>query len=374
LKYRAQEVGRLSMQFLHHGLPMPTRKAIVVQSPRKAPDPAKPLSTDALKHKLLAALANPNVASKHWIIRQYDHEVQGGTVIKPLVGPMQIGPSDAAVVRPKPGSRRGIALGCGLAPGIEDPYEMALASIDEAIRNVVAVGADPDRTAILDNFCWPSVDDPRTLGTLVRACEACRDAALAYGIPFISGKDSLHNQFTNRETGQVLRIPRTLLVSAIGVIEDVGRCVTMDLKSRTGGVVLIESRDPSDPAALGKTHRAVARAIRAAKVAACHDISDGGLAAAAAEMCIASGMGMICRQEFWETDAVFAETPGRYLLELADGLQSDSIRGEFESTTLVSDFAIVQQLPKLTITDPRQRILEIELDELTSAWRKTLDW
>jgi phosphoribosylformylglycinamidine synthase subunit PurSL len=98
---------------------------------------------------------------------------------------------------------------------------MAIASIDEAIRNVVAVGADPDRIAILDNFCWPSVDDEQTMGTLVRACEACRDAALAYRIPFISGKDSLHNQFTNQETGQVMRIPNTLLISAIGVIEDV---------------------------------------------------------------------------------------------------------------------------------------------------------
>ena len=101
-----------------------------------------------------------------------------------------------------------------MAPHIEDPYEMAIASIDEAIRNVVAVGAQLDKIAILDNFCWPSVDDEMTMGTLVAACEACRDAALAHGIPFISGKDSLHNQFTNQETGEVLRIPSTLLISA----------------------------------------------------------------------------------------------------------------------------------------------------------------
>ena len=151
---------------------------------------------------LLRLLAHPNVASKHWIIRQYDHEVQGGSVVKPLVGPLQIGPSDAAVIRPKLSSRRGVAIGCGLAPQVTDPYEMALAAIDEAIRNVVAVGADPDQVAILDNFCWPSVDDELTMGTLVRACEACRDAALAYRIPFISGKDSLHNQFTDTETGR----------------------------------------------------------------------------------------------------------------------------------------------------------------------------
>src|SRR5262249_37414617 len=150
-----------------------------------------------------------------WIIRQYDHEVQGGSVIKPLTGPKQVGPSDAAVIRPKLNSTKGVALACGLAPQIEDPYQMTIAAIDEAIRNVVAVGADPSKVAILDNFCWPSVDDEKTMGTLVAACEACRDAALAYGIPFISGKDSLHNQFTNQETGQVIRIPRTLLISAI---------------------------------------------------------------------------------------------------------------------------------------------------------------
>src|SRR5439155_22177950 len=179
-----------------------------------------------------------------------------------LIGPQQIGPSDAAVVRPKLDSFRGVALGCGLAPHIEDPYEMAIASIDEAIRNIVAVGADPAKIAILDNFCWPSVDDEITMGTLVAACEACRDAALAYGIPFISGKDSLHNQFTNTETGQVIRIPNTLLISAIGVIDDVRKCVTMDLKNRTARVCLIAPVDDKLQTLAG-THRAMAKQIAA---------------------------------------------------------------------------------------------------------------
>src|SRR5665213_1255393 len=284
LFYRGHEVGRISMEFLHHGIPMPTRKA-VVEAPR--PQGARPsavgpsnsaatsipvapsnsvaptvstapsnsvapiLSTalppsSSIKRKLLSLLASPNIASKHWIIRQYDHEVQGGSVIKPLTGPLQIGPSDAAVIRPKLGGYRGVVIGCGLTPHIEDPYDMALAAIDEAVRNVVAVGADPRRVAILDNFCWPSVDDERTMGALVRACEACRDAALAYGIPFISGKDSLHNQFTDSETGRVIRIPNTLLISAIGVIDDVRTCVTMDLKNDRGILYLVSARQ-SDP-------------------------------------------------------------------------------------------------------------------------------
>src|SRR4051795_7008860 len=123
---------------------------------------------------------------------------------------------------------------------------MTIAAIDEAIRNVVAVGADPAKIAILDNFCWPSVDDEETMGTLVAACEACYDASKAYGIPFISGKDSLHNQFTNAETGQVLRIPNTLLISAIGVIDDVSKCVTMDLKERPGRVLMVAAKNAGD--------------------------------------------------------------------------------------------------------------------------------
>jgi len=374
LRYRGIEVGRLSMEFLHQGIPMPTRTATVIQrdSPAVA-DQSVPLAPSIFKQRLLAALAHPNIASKHWIVRQYDHEVQGGSVVKPLTGPLQIGPSDAAVIRPKLSSHRGVALGCGLCPGIEDPYDMAIASIDEAVRNVVAVGADPDRIAILDNFCWPSVDDQATMGTLVRACEACRDAALGYRIPFVSGKDSLNNQFIDQQTGQVLRIPRTLLVSALGVIDDVRRCLTMDLKSHSARVALIEPERRADPAALGKVHRAVAKLIRDGKIAACHDVSDGGVAVAAAEMCIASGAGLIVGQELLDPTA-FTETCGRYLVELAQGLQSGDLAADLRGAARISDFGLVQHLRQLTITNAQQRLVEIGLEELTSAWRGTLDW
>jgi len=369
LRYAGQEVGRLSMDFLHHGIPMPTRKAVVVEAPRRQPAPPAAISPESFKQKLLGLLSHPNIASKHWIIRQYDHEVQGGSVIKPLVGPMQVGPSDAAVLRPKLGSRRGVVLGCGLCPQIEDPYEMAMASIDEAIRNVVAVGADPDRVAILDNFCWPSVDDELTMGTLVRACQACHDAAIGYGIPFISGKDSLHNQFTNHETGQILRIPRTLLISAIGVIEDARKCITMDFKSAGSHVALIEARDPGDPAALGRLHRAMAKLIGAGRVAACHDASDGGIAVAAAEMCIASGLGLVVSEPLLGTDAAFAESNGRFLVELPRGINGEAIERELDGTAGVSVFGIVQTTKAVKIAGR-----EIGLDELTAAWRGTLDW
>ena len=322
LNYRGTEVGRIAMEFLHNGIPMPRRRAVVVDEPAANDQLAAAqvnVASPALGDKLLAVLAHPNVASKHWVVRQYDHEVQGGSVVKPFVGPDQRGPSDAAVVRPKLDSLKGVAIGAGMVPHVKDPYAMAIASIDEAIRNVVSVGADPAKVAILDNFCWPSVDDEVTMGHLVRTCEACRDAALAYGIPFISGKDSLHNQFTNSETGQVLRIPNTLLISAIAVIDDVRKCVTMDLKRPDSSIFLLSPAAGSGPAdlkALPPVHRALADAIRAGMVASVHDISDGGALAAAAEMCIGSGLGMAVAVRSAGDPELLAERPGRYLVEV----------------------------------------------------------
>src|SRR5262249_54017789 len=147
-----------------------------------------------------------------------------------LVGGRDDGPSDAGVVMPVLGSWTGLAVGCGINPryGDLDPYAMAAAVIDEAVRNVVAVGAEPARVALLDNFCWGNTARPGVLGSLVRAAEACRDVALAYGMPFISGKDSLNNEYHSGDRHLV--IPPTLLISALGRVPDVRRCVTMDLK------------------------------------------------------------------------------------------------------------------------------------------------
>ena len=369
LKYGQKEVGRLSMDFLHHGIPMPRRSAVVTEAaasagsaPSTGAAPAK-----GIKDELLAKLAHPNIASKHWIIRQYDHEVQGGSAIKPLVGPLQIGPSDASVLRPKLGSHRGVVIGCGMTPQIQDPYEMAIASIDEAIRNVVAVGADPSRLAILDNFCWPSVDDPTTMGTLVRACEACRDAALAFGVPFISGKDSLHNQFTDTENNRVIRIPNTLLISAIGVIEDVRKCVTMDLK-RAGNVMLClyQHDRAGDLSRMMGVHRAVSVAITRGLVQSCHDCSDGGLAVAAAEMCIASGLGMSLQQPGW---GWFEEKTGTYLLEvLPDQVDAVAALARQQGCGFIR-CGQVSDKPVLELAGQT-----VQVEEMTQAWRGTLDW
>ena len=239
------------MHFLHDGRPPVVRQATWragsvsdrrwIQSLNPSPVAYAPGSPDLRSltlparpkdhtETLLKILSSPNVCSKEWIIRQYDHEVQGGSVVKPLVGVHDDGPGDAAVVAPVLGSWTGFAVGCGINPryGDLDPYAMAAAAVDEAVRNVVAVGADPARIALLDNFCWGDTDRPEVLGSLVRAAEACRDVALAYGIPFISGKDSLKNEY--HAAGRNIVIPPTLLISALGIVPDVRRCVTMDLK------------------------------------------------------------------------------------------------------------------------------------------------
>jgi phosphoribosylformylglycinamidine synthase subunit PurSL len=403
LRYENNEVGRMAMHFLHNGIPMPRRKAVTVSRDtgvQPVPTALHGRKADATGNSLLQLLAHPNIASKHWIIRQYDHEVQGGSVIKPLTGPLQIGPSDAAVIRPKLHSYRGIAVACGLAPDIDDPYEMALASIDEAIGNAVSVGADPEKIAILDNFCWPSVDDEITMGSLVRACEACRDAALAYRIPFISGKDSLHNQFTNQETGEVIRIPNTLLISAIGVIKDVRRCVTMNLKHPGNHVYLIQPRavsprveDPRLSSTRAATqlvaearqtdaartldnraavHAAVAKAIRQKHILACHDISDGGLLVAAAEMCIASGIGLTIDGHDLDDD-LFGRRIASYLVELAGPSQPDELaRRLFDSADVRYVGAVGGETLKLRRNGKQEPLATIE--HLTDTWRGTLDW
>jgi phosphoribosylformylglycinamidine (FGAM) synthase-like enzyme/phosphoribosylformylglycinamidine (FGAM) synthase PurS component len=403
LNYNGAEVGRMGMAFLHDGIPMPTRKAVVLRrdtglrpvpavadgngtlaapSKRATHGPeARVTGAHDFRDRLLKTLAHPNIASKHWIIRQYDHEVQGGSVVKPLVGPRQVGPSDAAVVRPKLGSDRGVAIGCGLTPSVLDPYDMAIAAIDEAVRNVVCVGADYNRLALLDNFCWPSVDDELTMGTLVRACEACRDAARAFGIPFISGKDSLHNQFTDTETGNVIRIPPTLLISAIGIVPDVRRCVTMDFKSRGRPVCLVVTRRARDLASLAATHQKMAEWIAAGHVAACHDVSDGGYAVTLAEMAIASGIGVTLDPDLFAGRDPFAELPGQYVIQVAD-IDPDfegKLAEHFGNGVDVVRLGWTQHAPELMLFNSRfresgEKVEMIPIDKLAAAWRGTLDW
>jgi phosphoribosylformylglycinamidine synthase len=310
LRYQGQQVGELDMDFLHDGVPKYRRQAVWRQP--KLSEPNLP-EKDNYNDDLLRILSSCNVASKEWVIRQYDHEVQGGSVVKPLVGVANDGPGDAAVVQPKLDSPRGLAISCGMNPlyGDLDPYWMALAGIDEAVRNLICVGGRVDRIALLDNFCWADCDRPEILGTLVRAAQACYDGALAFQAPFISGKDSLHNEFVC-EDGTVIRIPPTLLISAMSLVDDIDKCVTMDLK-KPGNLLFVVGRTNNE---MGGSHyykihgelganvprldldlapriaQRLAAAIAEGLVTSCHDCSEGGLAVALAEMAFAGGLGL----------------------------------------------------------------------------------
>jgi phosphoribosylformylglycinamidine synthase II len=350
LKYHGSQVGELSMEFLHEGRPPVVRDA-VWQSPSVTPE--RPgVATPGLTYSstLHAILGSLNVCSKEWIIRQYDHEVQAGSVVKPLVGVANDGPSDAAVVQPDLGSRRGLVISCGMNPryGDYDPYWMAAAAIDEAVRNCIAVGADPDRIAILDNFCWGNTERPETLGSLVRAALACHDVAIAYGTPFVSGKDSLNNEFTYEQSpgvatpgrSRTISIPPSLLITALGQVNDITRCVTMDLKEPGNSLYqvgvtkgwfggthydLVTGQSHDGPALVDlaraiATFRQVNQAIDQGLVRSCHDLSEGGLAVALAEMAFAGGLGVdafLAPFGKLEDDIVlFSETPSRFVIEV----------------------------------------------------------
>jgi phosphoribosylformylglycinamidine synthase len=229
-------IGELDMRFLHKGTPRPIRRARF-DAPRLV-DPGVPRA-DQPARRLLELLGSPNLCSRQWIVRQYDHEVQGNSAIKSLVGVNADGPGNAAVIQPLPGSRRGLTIACGANPayGSSDPYAMALCAIDEALRNAVAVGGDPTQASILDNFSWGNCDKPDRLGALVLAARGCYDGALAYGTPFISGKDSLNNEY--RVGGETLAIPPTLLISALAPVPDIARAQTMDLKRAGNRLYLV---------------------------------------------------------------------------------------------------------------------------------------
>ena len=399
LYYKGNLVGDMDMHFIHEGLPKPVRKALWEDPTYPAVRIPPPANLGPVLHQLLAT---PTIASKHWIIRQYDHEVQGGTVIKPLVGPQQNGPGDATVIMPVSDSRRGAALAVGCQPRFGDlnPYQMALNSMDEAIRNIVCVGGNPDRIALLDNFCWPKCTDRIHLGALVRACQACYDGAMAYRTPFISGKDSLSNEFIT-EDGTRICIPYTLLISAVGLVDDVSKCITMDAKRSGHRLVLVgQTRRelggshylmlqnhlgrhvPSvDLSQAPIIHRSVAKAISLGLVRSAHDLSEGGLAVAVAEMLFAGGLGakvdlsQVPSSDDAREDHVlmFSESPSRYLLEVPEThvLKLKDVLGNIP----MADIGELISAPTLNIKSIHaSALIDESVDSLRNSWLKPLDW
>lgn len=402
LRYGDTFVGDISMHFLHDGIPQ--RHLAAVWKPPVFSDP-NPASLDAGR-ALLGLLALPTIRSKEDVIRRYDHEVQGGTAVKPLVGDKASGPGDAAVIVPGDiqggsGVEQAAALSNGLCPayGEIDPYAMAWAAVDEALRNLVAVGADPDRVSILDNFSWGNAALPDRLGALVRCAQGCYDAAIAYGAPFISGKDSLNNEYLGKD-GQRHAIPGTLVISGLGIVPDVTRTVTMDLKE-SGNVLYVVGRTRDE---LGGSHyhlltgavggivpqpvsdsldtmRKLHRAIQAGVVRACHDLSEGGLAVALAEMCIAGGLDATFYADSITPDLdpytqlpsiLFAESSGRFIVEVRSAdtpVFEELLSGSFVSRIGVVGDSAGPFICRMNSEQASPTVFNISLADLEKSWR-----
>lgn len=392
VRFAGREVLNLENTFLHQGIP---RRHLQAELPEKTSEATVKndwtIDSSRFGHILLDLLRHPNIASKEAIIRVYDHEVQGGTAVKPLTGVMNDGPSDAAVIKPM-GTKgmTGIVLSNGASPeyGKFDPYHMAVAALDEAVRNAVAVGADPARIAVLDNFCWGDPLRKETLGALVEAARGCHDAALHYGTPFISGKDSLNNEYLGAD-GRRHAIPHTLLISAIGIIHDATKAVTSDLKEPGSLLYLVGQHQK----AFGGSHfslvaggafsgqvpgishqapgvyRALQRAIEKSLVRSCHDLSEGGLAVTVAEMCIGGRLGARLSLEDSEVLALlFGETNGCLVCEVReqDGPQFESLFAGLP----IQQIGAVQPETLVVQSAKNEELFSLDVTALVAAWTR----
>lgn len=385
----------MDLEFLHDGLP-----PRVLEASYDAPDLEEPdlPAEDDHRQALLDVLSDFGVCSKEWIIRQYDHEVQAASAGKPLCGVKEDGPADAAVLAPKLDSSRGVVLSNGLNPRYSkiDPASMSECALDEAMRNSVATGGDPDYTVVLDNYCWGNTRDPQCLGELVRATEALCDLATHYRTPFVSGKDSLHNEFNTGD--KTIRIPGCILVTAMSVIPDVRKTMTSDLKRAGSKLVLVGvTKDELGGSVYYKTKGVlgknaprvqkeaardvlygVHRAIDAGCALAAHDLSEGGVMAAAAEMAIGGKLGahldistMPVAGELNATQRLFSESQSRLLLEVPPDRISD-----LQRVLGTVPFAVIGEVSAdtaLRFTDGPTTLAELSVSDAEAAWKRPLD-
>ncbi len=394
------KVCDLDMEFLHEGVPDSARKAVWNPPKIKA---MKKNTPGNLTKSLLSILSDLNICSKEWIIRQYDHEVQGMSVLKPLAGVDNDGPQDAAVIKPLADSKKGIVVSCGINSRYSDidPYWMAASCIDEALRQIVSVGGDLKQTAVLDNFSWGNTTKPEVLGQLVRACLACRDASLAYSIPFISGKDSLNNEYSIGK--KTIAIPPTLLISAMAVINNVEKVISSDVKL-AGNLIYCVGQTNDEMAGSSyyvqkgwkslnvpkvdfkanlKLYNKFSAAAKAGLIRSSHDCSDGGLGACLAEMAFSGGLGMqinlrklknkINKAVLSDDVLLFSESNGRFAVEIEKNKKND-----FEKMLKGMPFSCIGQ-----VTDNKnfqvfglsgKTVISASLDKLKQAWQKPLNW
>lgn len=403
--YEGRPVCRMDMTFLHEGNPKLHLKARW-NPPRHLEPPAAELGARDLNADALGLLGTLNICSKETWVRQYDHEVQGQSVVKPFMGKENDGPSDAAVLKPLPDRPEGLVVSHGIVPRYSDidAYHMAAAAVDEAVRNAVAVGGEPGRLAALDNFCWPdpveseeTPDGQYKMAQLVRANKALYDICTAYGLPLISGKDSMKNDYGKGATK--ISVPPTLMVTVIGPTADATKTATIDFKA-AGDLVYVLGTTREELGAseyfglLGATGNTVPKVDFAANLAlyrklhaaigaglprSVHDCSDGGLWVALAESAIGGRLGFdldaaLAPQDAGVSDAalLFGESQGRFVVSVAPDKAA-----AFEAALAGSAFARLGSVtagPALVLRRGDRTLVSTTVDAAFAAWRKPLDF
>jgi len=397
--YDGALIGTLDMAFLHDGVPTMNLKAVWTP-PQVTPDIE--VIEDDWTTALKRVLGTYNVCSKESFVRMYDHEVLAQSVLKQFQGIANDGPGDAAVIRPVAGSDRGVAVACGIYPKYSDldTYSMMACAIDEAVRNLVCVGGSIGTIAGLDNFCWPdpiqsvkTPDGEYKLAQLVRCCEALYQTCVDYDIPLISGKDSMKNDYKIGD--RKISIPPTVLFTAVSLLEDVRRSVSMDTK-RPGDLVYVLGDTKCElggsefaityghtggtpPTVDTATNRALynrlSAAIASKLVASCHDCSDGGLAVALAETAFAGGLGMdidLTGLDLTAAAALFSESQGRFVTTIAPGDQA-----AFETAlknSSIRRIGTVTDSTQFKVTAPQGATISADIADLKKAWQEPLQW
>jgi len=402
--YGKRTVAYIDMDFLHDGTPRMQLAAAWKRPEIARTEPAMPAGGHgALLRRMLSRL---NICSKEYVVRQYDHEVKGGSAVKPLCGVRRDGPSDAGVLRPDLSRPEGVALSHGICPRYSDidAYWMMAAAIDEAVRGAVAVGADPDRLAGVDNFCWcDPVESEKTpdgrykLAQLVRANKALAHFCRAFLTPCVSGKDSMKNDYSGG--GVKISIPPTVLFSVMGFVPDVSLVVTSDFKN-AGDIVYVLGATRAELGAseladeLGFTSPDVPQveavsarrrylslhaAMRQGLVAACHDCSDGGLAVALAEMAIGGRLGAALDLDaapgaagLTDLELLYSESPSRLAVAVSPQHQA-AFEALFAGQPL-GRLGQVTDAPALALRRGTSLLCAEPAEELAAAFKATLDW
>ncbi len=387
ITYRGDLVGKIHLKSLFNP---PKIKRSISWQPKNGDEPflKRPPNLGAVLNKLLTSY---NIASKERVVRRYDQEVKGQTVVKPLQG-WFAGPNDAAVLKPLKNSWKGISISSGInsSYGKINPYWMASSAIDEAIRNNIAVGGR--RIAMLDNFTWGNPEYTDRIGGLIFASRACYDVAKVYGTPFISGKDSLYNE------SPLGPVTPTLLITGLGIVPDVRKAVTMELKESGNSLYLLGETKPElggseyyrlngalgstvpklEPMKTSKSYNKLTEAIDKGLIRACHDLSEGGLAVAASEMAFTGDLGLEIDLQKVKTSSkmrpdyvLFSESNGRLLVEVKP--ENNDLFEEIMNGTLYSKIGFVKKEKNLTIKDSKNVILNEGLTRLITSWKTPLE-